>query len=73
MTERLNPFQELYLTEGYLDGGAHKFVTEFSPLIVKHALGLFQPGNVILKSLSTLRAPHRSPRPGSMRPPLAVQ
>lgn len=51
MTEHKNPFQELYVTEAFLDGGAEKFVKGFSPIIVKHALGLFQPGNVILKGL----------------------
>lgn len=51
MTEHKNPFQELYVTEAYLDGGAEKFVKGFSPVIVKHALGLFQPGNIILKGL----------------------
>lgn len=51
MSESRNPFQELYVTEAFLDGGADKFVSGFSPIIVKHALGLFQPGNVILKGL----------------------
>lgn len=51
MTARINPFQELYVTESYLDGGSEKFVDGFSPVIVKHALGIFQPGNVILKGL----------------------
>lgn len=51
MNEYINPFHELYLTEAYLDGGADKFVTGFSPILVKHALGLFQPGNIVLKGL----------------------
>jgi len=51
MVALINPFQELYVTESYLDGGAEKFVNGFSPVIVKHALSIFQPGNVILKGL----------------------
>lgn len=51
MVERINPFQELYVTEAFIDGGADKFVSGFSPVIVEHALGLFQPGNIILKGL----------------------
>ncbi|MCU6498050.1 hypothetical protein LPN04_09635 [Rugamonas sp. A1-17] len=51
MAERKNPFQELYVTEAFIDGGGQAFVRGFSPIIVDHALGLFQPGNVILKGL----------------------
>ncbi len=51
MSVNRNPFQELYVTEAFIDGGANKFVSGFSPVIVKHALGLFQPGNIILKGL----------------------
>ena len=51
MSVRMNPFQELYVTEAFADGGEDKFVKGFSPVIVKHALGLFQPGNIVLKGL----------------------
>lgn len=48
MKRRRNPFQELYVTESI---GSEKFVKLFSPLLVDHALQLFQPGHFILKGL----------------------
>jgi len=51
MKTRKNPFQELYVTEAFINGRSDAFVEGFSPLIVGHAMGLFQPGNVILKGL----------------------
>jgi len=51
MKTRKNPFQELYVTEAFINGAGESFVEGFSPLIVQHAMGLFQPGNVVLKGL----------------------
>lgn len=48
MTQRINPFHDLYLAERI---GEDRFVKLFSPMFVRHALPLFQPGNVILKGL----------------------
>lgn len=48
MTNRVNPFHDLYLAERI---GEERFVKLFSPMFVEHALPLFQPGNVILKGL----------------------
>ena len=48
MSQPTNPFHELYLTESIT---SESFVKLFSPFLVRHALALFQPGNVILKGL----------------------
>lgn len=48
MAERINPFHDLYLTEAI---GSDRFVKLFSPKFVKHAIPLFQPGNVVLRGL----------------------
>jgi hypothetical protein len=48
MDSKINPFQELYVTETI---GSEKFVKLFSPIFVTHALGIFQPGNVVLKGV----------------------
>nr|NJM02337.1 hypothetical protein [Desulfobacula sp.] len=48
MKTRINPFHDLYLSEGIAPG---RFVELFSPHFVKHALALYKPGNVILKGL----------------------
>lgn len=48
MTNRINPFNEVYVTESI---GANKFVELFSPVLVESTLGLFQPGHIILKGL----------------------
>jgi len=40
-----NPFHELYVTE---TADPEEFVRLFSPFLIKHALLLFQPGNVVL-------------------------
>lgn len=40
-----NPFHELYVTE---TADPDEFVKLFSPFLIKHALLLFQPGNVVL-------------------------
>lgn len=40
-----NPFHELYVTEGIND---QEFVELFSPQLVRPALALFRPGNVVL-------------------------
>jgi hypothetical protein len=48
MATKINPFHELYLGDSI---GADQFVQLFSPVIVEHALPLFQPGHVILKGL----------------------
>jgi hypothetical protein len=46
MDIEINPFHELYVTE---TASPAEFVKLFSPLPVKHALMLFQQGNVVLK------------------------
>src|SRR5687768_11093639 len=46
MGRRTNPFEELYVSETV---PPHSFVQLFSPFLVKHALPLFQPGNVVLR------------------------
>jgi hypothetical protein len=49
MAVRINPFQELYAGDSV---SPDKYINMFSDVIVKHALLLFQPGNVILKGLA---------------------
>ena len=46
MDAEINPFQELYVTE---TAKPEKFVALFSDQLVRHALPLFQPGNVVIK------------------------
>ncbi len=48
MKNNTNPFHELYVTETV---GPDSFVEIFSPFLVKHALALFKPGNIILKGI----------------------
>ncbi len=48
MSDRINPFNEVYVTESI---GANKFVQLFSPVLVESALSLYQPGHIILKGL----------------------
>lgn len=48
MTNRINPFNEVYVTESI---GSEKFVSLFSPILVESALGLYQPGHIVLKGL----------------------
>lgn len=48
MSQRINPFHELYRTESISED---QFVNLFSPMFVDHARSLYQPGNVILKGL----------------------
>lgn len=48
MDSKINPFQELYVTETI---GSDKFVKLFSPVFVDNALGVFQAGNVVLKGV----------------------
>jgi len=48
MNARINPFHDLYLSEGIAPG---RFVELFSPHFVEHALPLYMRGNVILKGL----------------------
>jgi hypothetical protein len=48
MNDRVNPFNEVYVTEAI---GANKFVELFSPVLVESALALYQPGHIILKGL----------------------
>jgi hypothetical protein len=44
----INPFNELYVTETV---SPNDFVTLFSPVLIKDALPLFQPGNVVVKGV----------------------
>ncbi|MCY4047789.1 MAG: hypothetical protein OXF42_06790, partial [Candidatus Dadabacteria bacterium] len=48
MSERINPFSDLYLTEAI---SSSDFVRLFSPVFVEQATALYQSGNVILKGL----------------------
>lgn len=45
---RYHPFQELYVTETI---GPDRFISLFSPFLVKHAPALFQPGNIFIKGV----------------------
>lgn len=44
----INPFNELYVTETI---APEEFVRLFSPFLIKHALALFQPGNIVVKGV----------------------
>lgn len=46
MPTDINPFHELYVTE---TARPDEFIRLFSPLLVQHALILFQPGNVVVR------------------------
>jgi hypothetical protein len=48
MSDRVNPFHDLYLTEAI---GDDSFVKLFSPVFMEYGTALYQPGNVILKGL----------------------
>ncbi len=48
MDKRINPFNELYLTETI---GSTEFVRLFSPYILKNAEALFLPGNIVLQGV----------------------
>lgn len=47
-TTQGNPFNELYVTETV---APEDFVQLFSPVLIRHALPLFQPGNVVVKGV----------------------
>jgi hypothetical protein len=48
MDMRANPFQELYLSEAI---PPREFVQLFSSHLVRYALAIFQPGNVVIKGI----------------------
>jgi hypothetical protein len=48
MDKRLNPFNELYVSESVTSSA---FVQIFSPYILKNASALFLPGNVVVKGI----------------------
>ncbi len=48
MEKKINPFNELYVTESI---GGDPFVKLFSPTLVNDSLPIFQPGNVVLRGL----------------------
>ena len=48
MDRRINPFNELYVTETIR---SDQFVKIFSPVIVKNVEALFLPGNIVLQGV----------------------